>query len=339
MSNLKELKKDFLAQYVMSSEKTKERYKKELDLFFDICNIKTIEDLQNFKNENINLFYEYSKEKKWSAGTTNQRLQTAKLFFSWAFKKKYIDNDFLSDVKRIRTVNEVHYTPSNEDCEKLLTFIKEHTNKQRLYLMTKLLIHSGLRRNEICNLKIDDIDKENSTIKVFGKGKKIVNQPIPSAIMIELIEYINTERAETMLQYKNLGGKDKGFIFVSGIGEKCNKEKKDLTNGNRVDDNVFYQQVKRFASKAGIQNASSISLHSLRRFAGTTIYNETGDIKTACEFLRHSDISTTEKCYIKYDKERLSDTVNSIYNKETNQDKFSENDEYQLFLLLKKKFG
>ena len=221
---INEIKKEFLSQYIMSSDRTKERYENELDLFFEVCSIKTLEDLQNFSNDNINLFYKYSKEKNWSAGTINQRLQTAKLFFSWAFRKKYIDTDYLQDIKNIRTVNEIHYTPSMDDCEKLLTFIKEHTNKKRLRLMMEILMYCGLRRSEVCNLKIDDLDKENSTIKVYGKGKKIVNQPIPSQLLVELVEYINTEREKVINRYKKLGGKDMGFLFVSGIGDKCDKK-------------------------------------------------------------------------------------------------------------------
>lgn len=348
---INELKKQFLSQYIMSSETTKERIQLELDLFTDVCDIKSTSDLNSFNNTNMQKFYDYSKNHNWNPSTTNLRLATAKQFMSWAFKKRYIENNFLDDVKKIRTVNEVHYTPSNEDCEKLLTFIKEHTNKQRLYLMTKLMLNSGLRRSEICDLKVSDIDKGNFTIKVMGKGKKIVEQPIPNALLVELVEYINTERSEIMTKYKSLGGKDKGYVFVSGIGDKCDTDKKDLTNGNKVNDNSFYQQIKRFASKAGINNFEKISLHSLRRASATEIYNQTHDIKTTKEFLRHSNIATTEQCYVNFDRENVAKAVNERFeknNEETkelkftqmqNQNNFTQDDEYALYLLLKKKFA
>ena len=178
--------------------------------------------------------------------------------------------------------------------------------------MTKLLLNSGLRRNEICELKINDINKERSTIYVLGKGKKLVEQPISNSLMIELIEYINTERREVIEAYKCIGGKDKGYVFLSGIGKDCNSEKKDLKNGNRVSDNSFYQQIKRFAKKAGMENAELVSLHSLRRNAGTNIYEKTGDINTAKEFLRHSSITTTEQCYINYNRDKLVEAVNNL---------------------------
>lgn len=344
---IKELKNKFLAQYTMASEFTKEKYKNDIELFLDVCNITSIERLNNLTEKEITRFYDYAREKHWAPSTINQRLAIAKLFTEWAFKKHYIDNDFLCDIKKIRTINNVRYTPTENECDTLITYIKEHTNKKRLYLMASLLFSCGLRRSEVCSLKVEDIDKINSSIRVMGKGKKIVEQPVPPLLMIQLVEYINTERKDTIDKYTRLGGKDLGFLFLSGIGEKCDSNKKDLLNGNQVNSNAFYQQIKRYSKLAGITNARKISPHGLRRSAGTRIYNSTGDIKTAKEFLRHSNISTTEACYIDYNKERVREAVNSVGQQSIEQlqiemqpaNKLSQDEEYQLFLLLKKKFG
>lgn len=344
---LNELKKQFLSQYIMASDKTKFKYENELNLFFELCEINSYEDLENFSNDKLNLFYNYSKEKNWSANTTNQRLGTAKLFTKWCHKKGFIKSDFLEEVKKIRTVSEVQFVPSEEECNKLLTFIKEHTSKKRLYLMTKLLLNSGLRRMEICNIKLDDLNKENSTIRVIGKGKKIVEQPIPAPVMIEIVEYINTERKENIDKYIKLGGKDKGYLFVSGIGENVSHRKKDLTNGNKVNETSFYNQIKTYAKNSGLENSDKFNIHCLRRYIGTQIYNQTGDIITAKEFLRHSNVSTTEKCYINYNKQKVADSINEVFNKNNNNENVSHetketlsaDEEYQLYLLLQKKFG
>lgn len=306
MKKLDEIKNEFLAQYVMASEKTKVRCTHELELFFKVCEINTFEDLKNFNNQQMVKFYEYAKEKEWGPSTTNLRLQTAKMFTKWCEHKCILDRDVLEDIKRMRTTTEVHYTPLTKDCESLLTYIKQHTEKRRLYLMTKLIVMCGFRRSEICNLKIDDISYSDSTIRVFGKGRKILNQPVPQSLLQEIKDYIENERADVMATYKKMGGNDKGFIFVSGIGEKCDKSAKDLTNGNQVNDNVFYQQIKRYSKKVGLDK---VTPHALRRSAGTEIYNLTGDIKTASEFLRHASVSTTEKCYIDYNRQKLTNAI------------------------------
>ena len=332
---LNQIKKEFLSNYSLSSQCTKKKYLTEINLFCEVCDIKKIEDINNSNNEYIDKFYDYAKKQEWKDSTINQRLQSAKIFFAWMFKKGYIKQDPIADIKSIRTTNFVHYTPSTDDCDKLLDTIKTHTDKKRLYIMVKLMLCSGLRRSEICNLKISDINKTESTINVIGKGKKVKEQPIPSDIMIDIVEYINTERAYTIQKYTKMGGKDKGFLFVSGIGDRCNASKKDLTNGNKVNDNVLYQQIKRYAKMSGIEHPEKISPHALRRSAGTKLYNETHDIRTVSDFLRHSNISTTEQCYVDYDKNNLKTAINNTFG----NTEFTKDDEYKLFLLLKKKFS
>ena len=331
---LQELKEIFLSQYVLSSNLTKLKYEKDINLFLDVCNIKSIEDLNNFSETDIQLFYKESEEKKWSANTINQRLQIVKIFISYLNKKGYISNTFISDIRRIRTVNKVHYTPSKKDIEKMLNYIKIHTKKNRLYVMTQLLVNTGLRRSEICNLKISDIDFQNNSIKVLGKGKKIIQQPVHKDIINLICSYIKTERADNMQKYISLGGKDLDFVFVSGLEDGT---KKNLNNGNRINDLSLYNQIKKYAELSGINNFENITLHSLRRYAGTQVYENTGDIKTASEFLRHSSINTTEQCYINYDKEKLIQATNDLY-KTTNNQEFNEQ-EYNLFIELQKKYG
>lgn len=337
---INELKKNFLAQYTMASEFTKDKYKCDIGLFLSVCEINTIEDLNRLGNESIEKFYDYSRQMGWSPGTINQRLGIAKLFTSWAFNKHFIDTDFLCDIKKIRTSNSVRYTPSDEECDKLITYIKEHTTKQRLYLMTSLLLKCGLRRSEVCNLKVQDVDASTSSLKVCGKGKKIVEQPVPTILMSEIIDYIHSERKDIIQKYKVMGGKDLDYLFLSGIGDNCDVSKKNLTNGDQVDGNAFYQQIKRYAKLSGMSNADKLSPHGLRRAAGTKIYNQTGDINTAKEFLRHSNITTTEQCYINYNKDKIREAVNGSPKTipSDNGNKLTDNEEYELYLLLKKKF-
>ena len=327
---LKNAKEQFLAKYILSSDLTKTKYQNELELFFSICDIDTIEKLNQFNASDLDRFYKYSQDKKWSANTTNQRLATAKTFTAWCLSKGYISNDYLKEIKRIRTSNSIHYTPKVEDCNKLLDYIKKHTKKHRLYLMTKLLLNTGLRLSELCNLKISDLNFENSSIKVLGKGKKIVEQPVTKELLNELKLYISSERKETINAYIKIGGIDKGYLFLSGIGENVNAQEKNKQDGNCVKGNVFYQQLKRYANKVGL--SSAISPHALRRTAGTLVYEKTGDIKTASEFLRHSSVTTTEKCYVNYDKNKLINAVNKIFGQD-NQDS-----DYLKYLELKKKF-
>ncbi|ABP89557.1 hypothetical protein C6562_07405 [Streptococcus suis] len=51
----------------------------------------------------------------------------------------------------------------------------KHSNRKamRNLLLISLLLSTGLRISELCNLKLDNINLENRTIQILGKGKKV----------------------------------------------------------------------------------------------------------------------------------------------------------------------
>lgn len=347
MEKLEKLKSAFLGQYAMASPLTQLKYENDVNLMLSVCEVDSLEKLQHFGENEMAKFYQYAKDKKWSAGTINQRVQCLSMFMKYAVKKHFITENFMEDVKRIRVQNLVHYTPSKNDVEKLLAYIKEHTTQRRMYLMVKLMFAGAFRKSELCNLKVSDLNKEKASVRIVGKGNTIVEQPIPPTLMLELIEYIEKERNFVAKKYEKIGGKDLGYLFMSGIGPNVNVSKKNLGNGNRVNDCSFFQQLKRYAKYCGLENADKISPHSLRRASITEVYNETHDIVTAQEFGRHANISTTQNCYIKYNRDNLKKVVNKIYDDkkevETSTDKKvideKEYAEFLQFLEWKKRYN
>lgn len=323
----KELVDKFLMQYEMNSIHTKHKYKKDLSLFFNVCNC---DDLSDFDENNLSNFYKYAESKKWKANTINQRLQIVKIFTAWAFKRGCIKNDFMCDIKKLRTINNVHFTPTKEEFVQLLTYVQKHTHKQRLGLMLRTMFETGARRSEICNIKCSDIDFDNGYITILGKGNKKESQPISSDLLNDLKHYIESERKQIQCKYTQQGGTDLDFLFVGFIGDECSHNR-NLHNGNKILDNVLYAQIKRYAKLAKLPNADKWGCHCIRRAGTTEIYNETGDILLASKFARHSSPTITSKNYINFNKEKLKEVVSNLSSNGTNS-------EYELFLELKKKF-
>lgn len=99
-------------------------------------------------------------------------------------------------------------------------------------MLITLLIHSGLRINEACNLRIEHIDFNSDTLKVVqGKGSKDrfvpLSTPLKHALLYYLKErkkgyvfckYNETQYTKRALQYR-----------VENIIKKCNFSKQNLT--------------------------------------------------------------------------------------------------------------
>lgn len=311
LNNVPEIK-SWLAMYSRNSEDTKTRIEKEICVFFNTMGFKTITDIENLKAEDISKIYKMSSMQGWSNTTTNSYITTAKLFYKWANLNNIIKtNNTIFNIKRLKDDSEPKYCPTREEMQSIMATIKKHTKTKRLYTMVKLCIFTGLRRKEICNLKISDIME--GQIRIVGKGSKVRFQVVSQDMLNEVWNYINTERKENIDKYVAMGGKDLGYVFVSGINDTngYKKRKKNLTNGNKICENSFYLQIKHMCDKAPTENNSKISTHTLRHFFGTSIYEKTLDLALTQEAMRHSDMATTRR-YVHLNKEKMHEALTNI---------------------------
>jgi len=305
----------FLDGYNMNSKLTSQKYCIDICLFCNILNVNNFNQFYSISLDDISKYKEFAINNKWSASTFNGRVRSLKIFYKWLNKYFKINNELINDIQFIRIQNNIHYTPTKEECELLINTIRKHTQKKRTYLLTKLFLETGFRKSEMFNIKISDLDEEKSSIRVRGKNNKIVLQPITSEIMSELREYIEKERKTAMATYISLGGIEQSWLWVSCIGNKCKITKKNMNNGNKCDPNSYYNALKKYAKKAGLKNYRNITLHGLRRRGVSSIYEETGDVLIASKFARHASTDITVKSYIDFDRERLRDAVNKVSQK------------------------
>jgi site-specific recombinase XerD len=279
----------------------------DIGSFCNALNINNLEQFGSLTSADINNFYKYAKDNNFKNTTINSRMRTIKQLYKWLNHKKYINNEIIFDYKPLRADTEHTYLPSNEDVDKLLTTIKKHTKKKRLFCMVSLYLASGLRREALCNIKLDHISNNNQ-IKTYNKGNKISIKDIPSEVMDLIYDYINTERKEIMEVYKNIGGNDLNYLFVSDIGQNP-KSSKDLKNGNKINSNSFYQQLKNIARKANIENWQKFGVHSFRKFFLTSLWRKTRDIKIVQSAANHTSSQTTLDLYVDEGADNLKNAM------------------------------
>ncbi len=135
--------------------------------------------------------------------------------------------------------------------------------KHRLVLM--VLYYSGIRVNEIVNLKWEDIDFQRGTIHLkTAKGEK------------ERIVFFH-EKLKGFIEYFNL--KKEGYVFLSNFGKK-------------YDDRTVQLIVKNAARKSGI--SKKVTPHILRHSFATHLLEAGADIRHIQKLLGHSSLQTTQ---------------------------------------------
>ena len=153
-----------------------------------------------------------------------------------------------------------------------------------------LFLSTGLRRFELANLTVSDINLDKRTLTVkSGKGKKPRNQPIP---MWALTYIDNWLRVRTNQQ---------GDLF-NPIWNNIIKHDRGLSSA------ALYQIVKaRTLANTGI----NISPHDLRRTFITELLNQKVDLSTASKLAGHANVTTTQ-IYDKRDESVMREAIDQL---------------------------
>ncbi|MCI2256082.1 tyrosine recombinase XerS [Domibacillus sp. PGB-M46] len=158
------------------------------------------------------------------------------------------------------------------DSRKVVYFKRD---KERDIAILSLFLGSGIRVNELSNLRLRDVDFEMGQISVLRKGnKRDIVAVIPQA-MDDVKAYlaIRNERYHAT-------GEDYEFVFLT----KVKNEPQPLSN------RTIEALVKKY-TKAFMSN-KSMSPHKLRHTFGTNLMEETNDIHLLMMQLGHSTTST-----------------------------------------------
>lgn len=135
--------------------------------------------------------------------------------------------------------------------------------KHRLILM--FLYYTGIRLDELVNLKWEDIDFKRDTIHLkVTKGSK------------DRVLFLHEKLKNFIISF-NL--KKEGLIFISNLGKKYNKR-------------TIQVIVKNTAKKAGIKK--KVTPHTLRHSFATHLLEGGADIRHIQKLLGHSNLQTTQ---------------------------------------------
>ena len=140
-------------------------------------------------------------------------------------------------------------------------------------LIVDLLYSTGMRRQELIDLKWSDINTGSTQVKVTGKGNKQRLIPIGKELLSSLMIFQNTQREK----YKNISFAS--YVFLT-------------ENGKQLYPNYVYRIVKKH-----IGNCSTVekkSPHVLRHSFATHMSNNGAKLNDIKELLGHASLASTQ---------------------------------------------
>ena len=191
----------------------------------------------------------------------------------------------------------------NNDCsvQRVFIFNEEWVKLKAVAEPDEMLVLAlgagmGLRRAEIANLKMGELDGER--LVFFGKGHgpngKEGVVPIPKIVKAALAAYLPV-RQRIIDEY---GDNSKGHILIRRFTYAS-----EPLPPEAVGDMIY-----RLGKKAGVK----VTTHSLRRLFATTMNDAGMGLDTIRQMMRHDDLDTTLRCYINADPRRMQQATNCI---------------------------
>lgn len=197
-------------------------------------------------------------------------------FFTWLYQNRMIERNPCDPIKPIKVPSEEKRAFTSEEIDTIRTICKSPFERA----LVEVLLSSGLRINELANLKTQDVDFDKLTIFVKngkgGKDRTVFITPVAKKYILKYLAW-NRHKSE--------------YLFTTRLGGKYS------TNG-------FGYTMREMSKMCGIH----IHPHRFRRTLATDLARKGMPIQEIQKLLGHSKISTTQK-YI----ETSTDKVEASY--------------------------
>jgi site-specific recombinase XerD len=223
------------------------------------------------------------RERKLADNTVNQRVGALRFFFIKTLRKAWSVEETPYPKKRLH----LPVILSQDEVSRLIesALIPFH----RTILVT--LYATGVRRAELANLKVSDIDSQRMVVHVRGgKGRKDRDVMLSPHLLVELRQH-----------YRSLGRKPAEWLFPGGRWHTAAEVP--------ITTKVVWYACREAAKRAGIRK--QLHPHTLRHCFATHLLEAGADLRTIQMLLGHSDLKETT-IYLHLSQRHLSATASPL---------------------------
>ena len=115
---------------------------------------------------------------KWKPATANNRYRGLQAYFKWLLDEGEIKSSPMARMKPPQVPESPPDVLTLDDLQKLLKACEGRSFDQRRdAAIIRMLLDTGLRRSEMAGLTLGDVDLDQQTLRVLGKGGRV--RPVP----------------------------------------------------------------------------------------------------------------------------------------------------------------
>ena len=266
--------KDYLGKYeeylkyeLNYSEYTIKNYSIHVTKFFEYLDKKKL-SYNMLTKDNIINYLKFLDEQNYTNRSISLILSSLRSFYDFLIEEKKLDSNIFKFVSNPKLDKKLPNFLSYEEYRKIYDSIPEDNILNiRNKLIIEMLYATGMRVSELVNLKIENINFSDKSIRVLGKGKK------------ERIVYYG-QYAEIILdKYLKIRNSNNEYLILNN-------------KGNKITVRGIEKIIEKLALSAAVKN--NVTPHTFRHTFATHLLNYGADIKSVQELLGHSSLNTTE---------------------------------------------
>lgn len=277
--NLFEHLENFLIEFELStsqSEHSLHAYRRDISQFLNYCVDHNVNDLGDV---DLGFIYNYlsflqGNETQLSARTLNRKCSANRRFFDYAHQQQLVSMNPFKQVKHFKEPKNLPDFMTFEDIQQFLYSIELSTNLgKRNRVMFELLYACGLRLSELIQLELSQLNFDESTLRILGKGSKERVVPFYDSMSQDLRDYINHVRP-ALLKTQN-----HEVLFTN-------------QNGKPLTARGVQYLTNQIALKADMR--LKVHPHMFRHSFATHMLDNGADLRLVQDLLGHENLATTQ---------------------------------------------
>lgn len=266
---------DYLLLEKKYSVHTLTSYKKDLESFGEFI----LNEYQTTSIDQVN----YQQIRNWivtlvesgiSNRSINRKISSLNSYYKFLLKIDVIVANPLTKHKALKTSKNVQIPFSEQELNLVLNALSLEKDFEGLRnkLIVELFYATGIRRIELIQIKLSDIDLHNKTLKVLGKRNKERYTPLISSVIDSFKSYMIERNSLNLI-------KDKDYLFLTKKGVK-------------IYETLVYRIINDYFSN--VSSKVKRSPHIIRHSFATHLLNQGADLNAVKELLGHSSLAATQ---------------------------------------------
>jgi integrase/recombinase XerC len=246
-------------------------YQRDLNALLGFCEREKIDSFAALDSYQVRRFAAESHRRGSNARSVARRLSAVRTFLNFLVEIGALKSNAAVHVQAPKPSRRLPATLDTDQVASLLAIAGDDPLAVRDRAILELFYSSGLRLAELVGLDLGDVDADDRTARVTGKGSKTRIVPVGRHALSALADWLKVRR--------ELALHGEAALFVS-------------RNGRRISHRAVQERVSHWARRQGA--VTGVHPHMLRHSFATHVLESSGDLRAVQEMLGHASLSTTQ---------------------------------------------